>query len=123
MISWQPPSWLPVQSRQRYLHLSLDLPIPREQSTLDRLPLQDPQLTGPQWQPGAVFPGGAWGTPTLRCLWAVQEGMNPGPVPTPYLGQKPEGEEEHGVHGLAAGRRAECPATGQAAPPALKEPG
>lgn len=28
----------------------------------------------------------------------------------PYLGQQPEGEKEHGFHGPAAGRLAECPA-------------
>lgn len=30
-------------------------------------------------------------------------------APMPYLGQQPEGEEEHGVHGPAAERREECP--------------
>lgn len=30
-------------------------------------------------------------------------------APMSYLGQQPEGEEEHGVHGPAAGRWEECP--------------
>lgn len=51
-------------------------------------------------------------------------GQGPPQVPMPYLGQQPEGEKEHGFHGPAAGRLAECPAgRGRAVPPASTEPG